>query len=55
LIYVVDNYYRGDDEFGVAWNDSDLGLRWGVESPILSPRDAANPRLRDIPPEKLPK
>jgi hypothetical protein len=26
-----------------------------VESPILSPRDAANPRLRDIPPEKLPK
>lgn len=55
LIYVVDNYYNGADEFGVAWNDPEVALPWGVESPLLSPRDAANPRLRDIPPEKLPR
>lgn len=54
LIYVVDSYYNGDDEFGVAWNDPALGVAWGVDSPIVSGRDAANPYLADIPPDKLP-
>jgi dTDP-4-dehydrorhamnose 3,5-epimerase len=54
--YIVDNYYNGGaDENGVAWNDPDLGVAWGVENPILSGRDAANPRLRDIPAEKRPR
>lgn len=55
LIYVVDNYYNGADEFGVAWNDPALGVAWGVEAPIVSGRDAANPKLKDIPPDKLPR
>lgn len=55
LIYVVDNYYNGNDEFGVAWNDPALGVTWGVENPIVSARDAGNPLLADIPPDKLPK
>lgn len=54
LIYIVDNYYNGADEFGVAWNDPEIAMPWGVESPILSSRDAANPFLRDIPAEHLP-
>jgi len=54
--YIVDNYYNGGaDENGVAWNDPDLAVAWGVETPILSGRDAANPRLRDIPAENLPR
>lgn len=53
LIYLVDNYYDGADEYGVAWNDPEIGLSWGVESPLLSARDAANPRLSEIPPSKL--
>jgi dTDP-4-dehydrorhamnose 3,5-epimerase len=53
--YVVDNYYNGGrDENGVAWNDPDIGLDWGVTAPLISPRDAGNPRLRDIPGERLP-
>ena len=55
LTYLVDNYYDGSDEHGVAWNDPDIGLDWGTASPRLSPRDAANPLLRDIPAENLPK
>jgi dTDP-4-dehydrorhamnose 3,5-epimerase len=51
----VDNYYNGNDEFGVAWNDPALGLTWGVEAPIVSARDAGNPLLADILPDKLPK
>jgi dTDP-4-dehydrorhamnose 3,5-epimerase len=54
LTYVVDNYYDGADEHGVAWNDPDIGMPWGVESPLVSPRDAANPFLKEIPAEKLP-
>jgi len=55
LTYLVDNYYDGSDEHGVAWDDPDLAVPWGVESPLLSPRDAANPHLKDIPVEKLPR
>jgi dTDP-4-dehydrorhamnose 3,5-epimerase len=54
LLYFVDNYYDGADEFGVAWNDPDLGLAWPVDSPIVSERDVGNPRLRDIPRDALP-
>ena len=55
LIYVVDNYYSGADEFGVAWNDPTVALPWGVEAPLVSPRDVGNPRLKDIPVDKLPR
>lgn len=55
LIYVVDNYYDGADELGIAWNDPALGLDWNVPSaPILSDRDAANPLLADLPDDQLP-
>lgn len=49
LTYIVDNYYDGADEFGVAWDDPELAVPWNVPAPILSPRDANNPRLKDIP------
>ncbi len=54
LIYIVDSYYDGSDEFGVAWNDPDIGINWGIDAPNLSQRDAANPPLRDVPDEALP-
>jgi dTDP-4-dehydrorhamnose 3,5-epimerase len=55
LTYLVDNYYDGADEHGVAWNDPTLQLDWGVSEPILSGRDGQNPFLKDIPVEKLPR
>jgi len=54
LLYFVDNYYDGADEFGIAWNDSELGLDWRIENPIVSDRDANNPRLAEIPASSLP-
>ena len=54
LIYYVDNYYDGADEFGVAWDDPEIDLGWGTERPLLSARDLANPRLSDIPAGDLP-
>jgi len=55
LTYIVDNYYDSHDEFGVAWNDPDIAVPWGIESPVVSARDTQNPRLKDIAPENMPK
>lgn len=55
LTYMVNNYYgKGEDENGVAWNDPDIGINWGVETPLISDRDSQNMLLRDIPAERLP-
>lgn len=55
LIYIVDNYYDGDDEFGLAWDDPDVVVPWNVTSPpILSERDRANPPFRQITEDRLP-
>lgn len=48
LNYIVDNYYDSTDEFGLAWNDPQIALEWGVENPIVSGRDQNNPRLEQI-------
>lgn len=55
LTYLVDNYYDGADEHGVAWNDPQLNVPWGISQPRLSPRDQQNRYLADIPPEKQPR
>lgn len=55
LLYYVNNYYNGNDEFGVAWDDPEIGLDWGTELPIVSGRDQNNPCLSDIPQEAVPR
>lgn len=54
LLYMVDNYYDGSDELGIAWNDPELAIPWGIETPTLSDRDRANPTLSAVDPERLP-
>jgi dTDP-4-dehydrorhamnose 3,5-epimerase len=55
LMYLVDRVYDGTDEHGVAWNDTEVGLEWPVEAPILSQRDASNPKLAEVAAELRPK
>ena len=47
LIYKCTDFYRPDDEWGLIWNDPQLAIDWPLRTPILSPRDAANPSLQD--------
>ena len=54
ITYLVDNYYNPQDELGVAWDDPEIGARWGVAEPILSDRDRSNPRRADLPPGRQP-
>jgi dTDP-4-dehydrorhamnose 3,5-epimerase len=54
LTYLVDAYHDGTDELGVAWDDPEIAIPWDAARPILSPRDETNPRLREIPADRLP-
>jgi dTDP-4-dehydrorhamnose 3,5-epimerase len=45
LQYLVDATFTGEDEFGLAWDDPDVGIDWPVRDPILSERDRTNPVL----------
>jgi len=40
--------YNPASERGVRWNDPALGLIWPVTAPLVSPRDAALPLLKNI-------
>jgi dTDP-4-dehydrorhamnose 3,5-epimerase len=40
--------YDPADERGVVWNDPDVAIKWPVEHPLLSPRDARLPRLAEL-------
>ena len=48
VVYKVDNYYSKADERGLMWNDSDIGIEWPVEKPVLSEKDLRNLRLQEF-------
>lgn len=54
LHYKVSRAYDPAGEGGLLWNDPDLGIVWPLASPVVSARDAAFPRLRDLRREQLP-
>lgn len=54
FLYKCDDFYYKDDERGVAWDDPDLNINWGVDNPILSARDSRHPPLSRIPALELP-
>ena len=54
VIYKCTDFYAPGDEYGVRWDDPELDIDWGVEHPILSPKDLANPLLSEISRELLP-
>ncbi len=54
ITYLVDQYYNGADELGVAWDDPDIDADWGLTDPVLSKRDQSNPLRVDIPAGRRP-
>lgn len=50
FLYKADNYYAPEADGGIRWNDSDIGVDWGIAQPILSEKDTKNPFLKDIEP-----
>lgn len=54
LHYKVSRYYDPADEGRIIWNDPDIGIAWPISDPVIAPKDAASPRLRDLSPDRLP-
>jgi dTDP-4-dehydrorhamnose 3,5-epimerase len=54
LHYKVSQIYDRADEGGLAWNDPQIGIRWPIDNPVVSSRDRAYPRLRELDRERLP-
>jgi dTDP-4-dehydrorhamnose 3,5-epimerase len=49
LAYKCTALYDAANDRVVAWDDPDIGIAWPVSSPVLSPKDAVAPRLKDAP------
>lgn len=49
FFYKCDDFYSPADELTVRWDDPALGISWGIDCPVLSPRDAAAPLLAEVP------
>ena len=48
--YKVDEFYHPEDECGLMYNDSDIGINWpDAGEVLLSEKDKKNPSFRDLP------
>ena len=48
FMYKCTNVYAKEHERGLRWNDPALNIAWGVQHPIVSEKDAAQPLLHDV-------
>lgn len=48
VTYKVTSVYDPRTEAGLAWDDPELAIDWGVVAPLVSGRDRANPPLERI-------
>ena len=47
FLYKADNYYAPLADRNIIWNDTDINVEWGIESPILSDKDQKAPTLKE--------
>lgn len=50
FLYKTTDYYAPAAEGAVRWDDPDIAIDWPLDgqAPVLSPKDAVAPRLRDL-------
>ncbi|ABW66822.1 dTDP-4-dehydrorhamnose 3,5-epimerase [Desulfosudis oleivorans] len=54
VTYKCGDYYHPEADRTLRWDDPALIIDWGTKTPLLSPKDAAAPSLKDIPSGYLP-
>lgn len=47
VVYKCTTLWNPASDRTIVWNDADLGIDWRVTDAVVSPKDAAGPRLRD--------
>lgn len=45
--YKVDEYYSRENDRGIRFDDPEIGIKWGIENPILSEKDLKAPLLKN--------
>jgi dTDP-4-dehydrorhamnose 3,5-epimerase len=48
VTYLLSSLYDPATESGIAWDDPDVAVDWGVSEPLLSERDKTAPKLADV-------
>lgn len=43
LQYKCTAYYHSSSDSGIAWNDPELNIQWGIQDPMISSKDADLP------------
>jgi dTDP-4-dehydrorhamnose 3,5-epimerase len=54
FLYKCSDFCDAASEFGIIWNDPDIGISWGVADPLVSEKDAKLSTLAAMPRESLP-
>lgn len=45
VLYKVDEYYNGENDRSIRFDDKQMGIDWGIENPVLSKKDENAPLL----------
>lgn len=48
VVYKCTSLYKPDDDVGIRWDDPDVNVEWPIENPVVSAKDQAAGRLRDL-------
>jgi dTDP-4-dehydrorhamnose 3,5-epimerase len=54
FLYKCSDFYNPADERGIAWNDPEIGITWGIAEPLVSDKDQKCVSLAKTPREWLP-
>lgn len=46
--YKCTDYYDPSDECGLLWNDPQIGIKWPINTPVLSEKDIKQPLFSEI-------
>ena len=55
FVYKCSSFYDPGDDYGIRWNDPDVKIDWGTDSPLISEKDQKHPTLATVSPERLPR
>ncbi len=47
VLYKVDEFYSRENDRSIKFNDEEIGVNWGIDSPVLSEKDLNAPLLKD--------
>ncbi len=54
LHYQCTTEYAPEYDAAIAWDDPDIAVQWPQAPGVVSAKDSAAPRLREVPPARLP-